>query len=106
MAHNSGFRQFDSLRNSSEAQMDRRDFLKSTGTLIASATLAQSGFGSNAPETTPPVGRTVLPITPNCGYSRNVTDASHARDFDDSGYERVVIPHTNIKVPWHGFDEK
>jgi len=33
-------------------------------------------------------------------------DGAHARDFDDSGYERVVIPHTNIRLPWHSFDEK
>jgi len=86
--------------------MDRRDFLKSTGTLIASATLAQSGFGSNPPEASATAGRIVIPINRNWRYSRNVTEASHARDFDDSSYERVVIPHTNIKVPWHGFDEK
>src|SRR5215831_12001749 len=86
--------------------MDRRDFLKSTGTLIASATLAQSGFGSNNPEASATAGRIVIPINRNWRYSRNVTEASHARDFDDSSYERVVIPHTNIKVPWHGFDEK
>ena len=22
------------------------------------------------------------------------------------GYERVVIPHTNVRLPWHSFDEK
>jgi beta-galactosidase len=28
------------------------------------------------------------------------------RDFDDDQFERVVLPHTNIRLPWHSFDEK
>lgn len=27
-------------------------------------------------------------------------------DFDDSGFERVTIPHANRALPWHGFDDK
>ena len=42
----------------------------------------------------------------NWRYSRTVAEGAHARDFDDSGYERVVIPHTNVRLPWHSFDEK
>jgi beta-galactosidase len=86
--------------------MDRRDFLKSTGTLIASATLAQAGIASAAPESTPSAGRLIIPINRNWRYSKLVAENSHTRDFDDSAYERVVIPHTNVKLPWHGFDEK
>ena len=86
--------------------MDRRDFLKSTGTLIASATLAQAGIASAAAESAPSAGRVIIPINRSWRYSKVVAENSHARDFDDSAYERVVIPHTNVKVPWHGFDEK
>jgi len=42
----------------------------------------------------------------NWRYSRMVAEGSHTRDFDDSSYERIVIPHTNLKLPWHSFDEK
>jgi beta-galactosidase len=35
-----------------------------------------------------------------------VAQGAHGRDFDDSGYERIVIPHTNVRLPWHSFDEK
>ena len=42
----------------------------------------------------------------NWRFSRTVAEGAHARDFDDSGYERVVIPHTNVRLPWHSFDEK
>ena len=86
--------------------MDRREFIKSTGSLIATATFAQTAFGSNPPDAASSTGRMVIPINRNWRYNRNVTEASHARDFDDSSYQRVVIPHANIRVPWHGFDEK
>jgi len=33
-------------------------------------------------------------------------DRGHEKDFDDSGFEPVVVPHTNVRLPWHGFDEK
>jgi beta-galactosidase len=39
-------------------------------------------------------------------YSRNVVEGGHNRNFDDSKFDAVVIPHTNIALPWHGFDEK
>lgn len=39
-------------------------------------------------------------------YSRSFVEGGHAKDFDDSAFERVVIPHTNVPLPWHGFDEK
>src|SRR5437588_7492728 len=42
----------------------------------------------------------------NWRFSRNSSEAAHAKDFDDSGFDRVVIPHTNVRLKWHGFDEK
>jgi beta-galactosidase len=42
----------------------------------------------------------------NWRYSRAFVEGGHATDFDDSKFERVVIPHTNVSLPWHGFDEK
>jgi beta-galactosidase len=86
--------------------MDRRNFLKATGTFIAGATIARSPLASAAAEPSAAQGRLVLPINRNWRFSRSVAADSHARDFDDSGYERVVIPHTNVRLPWHSFDEK
>jgi beta-galactosidase len=86
--------------------MDRRNFLKTTGTLIAGATLARPAFAGAAAEPTATSGRLVIPMNRNWRYSRVVAEGAHARDFDDSGYERIVIPHTNVKLPWHSFDEK
>ena len=86
--------------------MDRRNFLKSTGTFIAGATIARSPFARAAAEPSAAQGRLVLPINRNWRYSRTVVEGAHARDFDDSGFERVVVPHTNLRLPWHSFDEK
>ena len=86
--------------------MDRRNFLKTTGTFIAGATIARSALANGATEPVAGRGRLVLPLNRNWRYSRTVAEGAHARDFDDSGYERVVIPHTNIRLPWHSFDEK
>jgi beta-galactosidase len=86
--------------------MDRRNFLKSTGTFIAGATIARSAFAGAKGETNPALGRLVLPINRNWRYSPSVVEGAHKRDFDDSGFERVVVPHTNVRLPWHSFDEK
>src|SRR6266404_6012519 len=86
--------------------MNRRNFLKNTGRLIAGATIARGGVRASEAQANNPEGRLVLPMNRNWRYGRTVAEGSHARDFNDSGYERVVIPHTNIKLPWHSLDEK
>jgi beta-galactosidase len=48
----------------------------------------------------------VLPMNRNWRFHNSVIDAAHRRDFDDSAFERVVVPHTNIRLPWHSFDDK
>ncbi len=42
----------------------------------------------------------------NWRYSRSSVEGAQAKEFDDSGFERVVIPHTNVSLPWHSFDDK
>ncbi|HEY1159380.1 MAG TPA: glycoside hydrolase family 2 TIM barrel-domain containing protein [Terracidiphilus sp.] len=88
--------------------MDRRDFLKTTGTLIAGATvtpaLPAAGYAAESAPTA--TGRIVLPINRNWRYNSTATSAARNRDFDDSSFARVTVPHTNLRVPWHSFDEK
>ncbi|HVU47359.1 MAG TPA: glycoside hydrolase family 2 TIM barrel-domain containing protein [Terracidiphilus sp.] len=84
--------------------MDRRDFLKTTGTLIASTAVAPALAAQAAEKATP--GRMVLPINRNWRFSPKATPAAHERTFDDSAFARVTVPHTNIRLPWHSFDEK
>jgi beta-galactosidase len=83
--------------------MDRRDFLKTTGSLVGA-----TAFGSTEAQATPraDTGRWALPLNRNWLYSRTRMDGAQAQDFDDSGFERVVLPHANIRLPWHSFDDK
>ena len=85
--------------------IDRRDFIQTAGTLIASATLGARGFAERGDERRQS-GRLVLPMNRNWRYSRQPVEGAHEKDFDDSKFETVVIPHTNVRLPWHGFDEK
>ena len=85
--------------------MDRRRFLKTTGTALAATrvgAVAQAQESASAKTT----GRLVLPINRGWRYSDKVMEAGHAADFDDSTFERVVVPHTNIRLPWHGFPDR
>jgi len=84
--------------------MDRRTFLQQTGTLIAGAALTPYALSENTDVTA--AGRLILPINRKWRYSRTVVDGGHDKNFDDSKFDQVIIPHTNIPLPWHGFDEK
>ena len=86
--------------------MDRRDFVKSTGALIAGASLLRGAILSAAQAPASSEGRLVFPLNRNWLFSSSVSQGSQEKLFDDSGYERVVIPHTNLRLPWHSFDEK
>jgi beta-galactosidase len=85
--------------------MDRRGFLKTTGTLVASS--AVSALAEAIPEGSSSAGgRLVLPINRNWRYSATVPAGFESREFDDSHFDKVVVPHTNKRLPWHSFDEK
>jgi len=87
--------------------MDRRDFVKGTGGLLASAALSSRPvFGGVRESTESGAGRQVLPMNRNWRYHPSKVDAATAPGFDDSAFERVVLPHTNVRLPWHSFDDK
>jgi beta-galactosidase len=87
--------------------MDRRDFLKTTSAVIAGATLASATLAGTAGGQAPAGdGRIVLPINRNWRFSKKYAQGAHDKAFDDSGFDRVVVPHTNIRLPWHSFDDK
>ena len=86
--------------------MDRRGFIKTTGTLIAGATFVPGAFGAERNAPTDTSGRMELPMNRGWLYSRTAEQAATARDFNDAQFERVVVPHTNVKLPWHGFTEQ
>ncbi|HKW17026.1 MAG TPA: glycoside hydrolase family 2 TIM barrel-domain containing protein [Terriglobales bacterium] len=86
--------------------MDRRDFIRSAA-VLSGASLVPHAFAENVNYSDVlRTGRLMLAMNRNWLYSPKFTDAATAKDFDDSSFERVVIPHTNVRLPWHGFDEK
>ena len=88
--------------------MDRRDFLRTTTTALAGASLVSRGLAEDSPlpGDSKLEGRMILPINRNWRFHSSAVEGGHERDFDDSKFERVVVPHTNIRLPWHAFDEK
>jgi beta-galactosidase len=88
--------------------MDRRDFLKTTGTVIAGATLAHGALAESSQQGSDSAagGRLILPINRNWRYNPKFVEGAHDKTFDDTAFQRVVVPHTNIKLPWHSFDDK
>jgi beta-galactosidase len=86
--------------------MDRRNFLKTTGKVLAGASFAHAAFAESSENSGSSQGRMVLPINRNWRYNRSFVQGAHDKSFDDSSFESVVVPHTNIKLPWHSFDEK
>ncbi len=84
--------------------LDRRDFLKVGSAAIASASILPN---LQAAETAAiESGRLTLPMNRGWLYAAHPAAGAEARDFSETGFETVVIPHTNIKLPWHSFDDK
>ena len=88
--------------------MDRRDFLKTTGTVIAGATLAHGALAESSQQGSDSAAgeRLILPINRNWRYNPKFVEGAHDKTFDDAAFQRVVVPHANIKLPWHSFDDK
>jgi beta-galactosidase len=81
----------------------RRDFIKTAGAVLASTAL--SGSAALAEEQAAK-GRVILPINRNWRYYPGKVAGAESASFDDSKFERIVVPHTNIELPWHSFDDK
>ena len=88
--------------------MDRRDFLKTTGTVIAGATLAHGALAESSQQGSDSAAgeRLIIPINRNWRYNPKFVEGAHDKTFDDAAFQRVVVPHANIKLPWHSFDDK
>ncbi len=83
--------------------MIRRDFIKTAGAVLASTAI--SGRSALADEQVVQ-GRTVHPINRNWRYHPAKVAGAESLGFDDSKFERIVVPHTNVQLPWHNFDDK
>jgi beta-galactosidase len=86
--------------------MDRRKFLKSSGAAVAALSMGRRLPAETAPGETAGGGRHVWPMNRNWRFSARRMAADTQAAFDDSQFERIALPHTNTRLPWHSFDEK
>lgn len=104
-------------------KLERRDFLKAGGAMLAGAALLPelnspraSVEASTNPAALPSVSaassaaasssRRIFPLNRNWRYSDKAIAGATAPEFDDRKFARVTIPHTNRVLPWHSFDDK
>ena len=83
--------------------MNRRSFIKTSSAVIAITALPASLDAQNSHLL---ASRSVFPINRGWRFSPKVVAGGHDVAFDDSAFTSVVIPHTNLRLPWHSFDEK
>src|SRR6266851_2024946 len=83
--------------------MHRRDFLKTTSALLAASAIP--GVPVLSAESSDR-GRQIFSINRGWRYHPGKVDGAEAITFNDSAFQRVVVPHTNILLPWHSFDDK
>jgi beta-galactosidase len=86
--------------------MNRRNFLASAGAVLAAGAVAPVATSQAIAPVTTPGSRMILPINRGWRYSPKTSSEGHATSFDDSSFTRVVVPHTNVRLPWHSFDDK
>lgn len=85
--------------------LDRRTFLQTGTACLTGLALERRGMAEEkvrAGES----GRVVLPLNQHWRFSRSEGSRMVARDYDDSGFERVTLPHSNVMLPWHEFDQR
>jgi beta-galactosidase len=83
--------------------MDRRKFLKTSSAVVAVAAVSPGLIAQHSIQET---GRAYLPINRGWRYNKAFSEEATGTTFDDSSFERIVIPHTNQRLPWHGFEDK
>ena len=83
--------------------MNRRGFLKTSSAVLAASALSPAFAGRLAGSAG---GRSILPINRGWRYSPHFSPEAVETSFDDSSFAPVTVPHTNVPLPWHGFDEK
>ncbi len=85
-------------------KLGRRRFLQSAGSGLTGLTLLTK-FPTRAGAQTASRVR-IYPLNHNWLYREQAQPNATAAAFNDAGFKRVTIPHTNKLLPWHGFDDK
>ncbi len=79
--------------------LDRRTFILGTAAaagLAIPARQAQAAAGESR----------VYDLNRNWKYGGRTRAGALEASFDDSAWETVTLPHANVRLPWHSFEEK
>ena len=79
-------------------KVNRRSFL------IASSAAAALADAQTAPSAVP--SRRVYSLNRNWLFGGKMTAGADAPGFDDTKFRSVTLPHTNVDLPWHSFNDK
>lgn len=77
--------------------MHRRDFLRAAAAAVAVLP------GEAAEQATE---RHVFSFNRNWLYGGKTVPGATSPDFNDRHFERITLPHSNVSLPWHSFDDK
>src|ERR1035438_7174918 len=80
--------------------MDRRTFL--IGSAMAAGALTSQ---TKTKPAQPDANRRVYDLNRKWLFGGKAPAGSSQPAFDDSKWERVTLPHTNVRLPWHAFEE-
>jgi beta-galactosidase len=78
--------------------MNRRSFV--LGTTAAAAIASAQNAAPAIPQ------RRVYSLNRNWLFGGKTVAGADAPTFDDSKFRRVTLPHSNVELPWHSFDDK
>src|ERR1035438_5982782 len=78
--------------------MNRRTFL------AGASAAAALGRAQNSPRAVP--ARRTYSLNRNWLFAASATPASHETGFDEPKISLVTLPHTNVELPWHSFDDQ
>ncbi|MEO8657132.1 MAG: glycoside hydrolase family 2 TIM barrel-domain containing protein [Bryobacteraceae bacterium] len=81
-----------------DSALDRRAFLLGSAAASAGILSAQSKPPADAI-------RRVYELNRKWLFGGKTKAGFHAPEFDDSKWEKVVLPHSNARLPWHSFEE-
>ncbi len=87
-------------------KLGRRSFLKGSGVGVTSVALLPQ-FGSLVEAQPDPRSlQRTFALNHNWLFSETNLPNATRSVFNDTGFKRVTLPHTNKMLPWHGFDDK
>jgi beta-galactosidase len=84
--------------------MERRQFLKATG--AAAAASMTDGLSFALPPSAALEHPRMLPINRGWRFKPEDVLGAERPSFNDAAFAEVVLPHTNVSLPWHNFDDK